>query len=91
MAYAALQCPITFGCVLCNVKSGNVQGKRLSKSLVETLLGNYSRVFRSRNGPLGSQNELLRGLQCVLRLAQSVLRLAQGVLRLEQRLLAPGD
>jgi hypothetical protein len=29
-----------------NVKEGDVQGKRLGKSLVETLLGNNSRVFR---------------------------------------------
>jgi hypothetical protein len=34
------------------------KGKRLGKSLVETLLGNYSRVFREPERVLGSQNEL---------------------------------
>jgi hypothetical protein len=58
---------------------GDIQGKRLGKNLVETLLGNYSylSVRGARTDPLGSQN---KPLQCVLRLAQRVLRVAQGVL-----------
>jgi hypothetical protein len=56
-----------------------IQGKRIGKNLVETLLGNYGRVFRKLEV---AKTSFPRGLQCVLRLAREVLRLAQRVLRL---------
>ncbi len=74
----------------------------LGQNLDETPLSNYNRIFKKPEPALGSQNELLWGLerahQCVLRLRESLLRLAYAVLRaahprvmVRQRLLTSRD